>query len=67
MSAIPSSADNYIKEQEYHAKKRLLEKRAPSLKRQASNQEKEGSWVWGDHSSDLEESLHSTIHDYNTE
>jgi hypothetical protein len=67
MSAIPSSADNYIKEQEYRAKKRLLEKRAPSLKRQISSQEKKGAWNWGDHSSDLEESLRSAIHDYKTE
>jgi len=70
MSAIPSSADDYIKKQEYRAKKRLLEKRAPSIdafKRQISSQEKEGAWIWGGHSSDLEESLRSAIHDYKTE
>ncbi|RGB38978.1 calcium-activated chloride channel-domain-containing protein [Rhizophagus diaphanus] len=64
MSAIPSSADDYIKSQEYNAKKRLLEKRAPALKRQISNQEKGGTWTWGN---DLEESLRSAIHDYKTE
>lgn len=64
MSAIPSSADDYIKSQEYNAKKRLLEKRAPAIKRQISNQEKGGTWTWGN---DLEESLRSAIHDYKTE
>ncbi|RIA88636.1 calcium-activated chloride channel-domain-containing protein [Glomus cerebriforme] len=70
MSAIPNSADEYIKKQEYEAKKRLLEKRESSidaLKRKISSQKNEESWFWDDHSLDLEESLRSAIHDYKIE
>lgn len=69
MSAIPNSADDYIKKQEYKAKKRLLEKRAGKSPFKSSNidAEKEGTWFGDDHFKDLEESLRSAIHDYKTE
>jgi len=69
MSTIPYSADDYIKKQEYKAKKRLLEKRAGKSPFKSPNidAEKEGIWFGDNHFTDLEESLRSAIHDYKTE
>ncbi|CAG8670242.1 9449_t:CDS:2 [Funneliformis caledonium] len=69
MLAIPSPADDYIKKQEYEAKKWLLEKKAGKSPVKSRSQSIDTLNMQGtvDYSSELEVSLRNAIHDYKSE